>query len=60
MARLLKETPSLRRFLADELTEAYPEAVEWAADETGLLDDTFPIECPYSHDEILSRDFWPG
>ncbi len=60
IARLFKETPSLRRFLADELAEAYPESVEWAADETGLLDDTFPIECPYSHDEILSRDFWPG
>ena len=59
IARLFKETPSLRRFLESELVEAYPESVEWAADETGLLDDTFPIECPYSHDEILSRDFWP-
>ena len=59
IARLFKETPSLRRFLAEELAEAYPEAMEWAADETGLLDDSFPIECPYTHDEILSRDFWP-
>jgi hypothetical protein len=59
IARLFKETPSLRRFLAEELAEAYPESVEWAADETGLADDAFPAECPYSTDEILSRDFWP-
>lgn len=59
IARLLKENPSLRRFLAEELTAAYPEAVEWAADETGLGDDLFPIECPYGTDEILSRDYWP-
>jgi len=59
IARLLKETPSLRRFLATELSEAYPEAVEWAADETGLGDDAFPLECPYAIDDILSHDFWP-
>ncbi|HYN77922.1 MAG TPA: DUF29 domain-containing protein [Lamprocystis sp. (in: g-proteobacteria)] len=59
IARLFKETPSLRRFLADELAEAYLESVEWAADETGLADDIFPSECPYAIDEILSRDCWP-
>jgi hypothetical protein len=59
IARLFKETPSLRRFLAEELAEAYPVSVEWAADETGLADDAFPAECPYSTDEILGRDFWP-
>ncbi|WP_373507124.1 DUF29 domain-containing protein [Thiocapsa sp.] len=59
IARLFKETPSLRRFLTDELAEAYPESVEWAADETGLADESFPGACPYSIDEILSRDFWP-
>lgn len=59
IAQLFKETPSLRRFLDKELAETYPESVEWAADETGLADGTFPAECPYSTDEILSRDFWP-
>ena len=59
IARLFKQTPSLRRFLDDELTEAYPEAVEWAADETGLLDETFPTACPYAADEIVSKEFWP-
>jgi hypothetical protein len=56
---LFKETPSLRRFLTAELSEAYPEAVEWAADETGLGDDAFPMECPYAIKHILNRDFWP-
>ena len=59
IARLFKETPSLRRFLVEELAEAYPESVEWAADETGLPDETFPKECPYGTDELLSREFWP-
>jgi len=39
--------------------EGYREAVEWAADETGLADESFPADCPYSSDEVLSRDFWP-
>jgi hypothetical protein len=56
---LFKETASLRRFLTAELSEAYPEAVEWAADETGLGDDAFPVECPYAIEHILNRDFWP-
>lgn len=59
IARLFRETPSLRRFLTDELAEAYRESMEWAADETGLPDEFFPTECPYSVDELLSRDFWP-
>ncbi|WP_020507155.1 DUF29 domain-containing protein [Lamprocystis purpurea] len=59
IARLFKENPSLRRFLAEELTDAYREAVEWAADETGLGDETFPTVCHYAIDDILSRDFWP-
>jgi hypothetical protein len=59
IARLFKETPSLRRFLADELAEVYCESVEWAADATGLADETFPSACPYSIDAILSRDYWP-
>ena len=59
LARLFRETPSLRRFLSDELAQAYPDAVEWAADETGLADESFPSACPYSTEEILGRDFWP-
>ena len=59
IARLFKETPSLRRFLDGELAEAYSESVEWAADETGLLDETFPRECPYTTEEVLSRECWP-
>jgi hypothetical protein len=43
-SRLFKETPSLRRFLAAELSEAYPEAVEWA------------VECLYAIEHILNRD----
>lgn len=57
--RLLKENPSLRRFVKEEIENAYPEAVELAADETALLEDTFPASCEWEEAEIMDPNFWP-
>jgi hypothetical protein len=38
------------------LASAYAEAVERAAAETGLRSSTFPEECPYTLDQLLSAD----
>jgi hypothetical protein len=38
------------------LGEAYRKAVERAADETGLSAGSFPAECPYTLDQLLSPD----
>ncbi|MDD2760905.1 MAG: DUF29 domain-containing protein [Methylomonas sp.] len=57
--RVLKENPSLKRFVKTEMENAYPEAVELASDETALLEDTFPTSCEWEESEILSPDFWP-
>ena len=57
--KLLRESPSLRPFVAETLSEAYAEAREDALEETGLPEADFPAECPFSPDEVLSRSFLP-
>jgi hypothetical protein len=59
IARLFKQNPSLRRFLSEALRDAYGDAVELAADDTGLPVETFPGECPFTAEQVLSKDFWP-
>jgi hypothetical protein len=58
--KLLRESPSLRPFVANVLAQAYSDAREDAADETGLPESAFPTECPFTLDEVLSRSFLPG
>jgi hypothetical protein len=57
--KLLRESPSLRPFVAETLSEAYAEAREDALEETGLPETDFPAECPFTPDEVLSRSFLP-
>jgi hypothetical protein len=58
--KLLLESPSLRPFVANVLAQAYGDAREDAADETGLPESAFPAECPFTLDEVVSRSFLPG
>jgi hypothetical protein len=58
--KLLRESPSLRSFVADALSRAYADAREDAVEETGLGEGDFPTECPFALDEVLSRNFLPG
>jgi hypothetical protein len=46
----------LRNHAESVLAEVYQEAVERAAVETGLSPESFPTECAYSVDELLSFD----
>lgn len=57
---VLEESPSLRRFLPDSIAEAYPKAVAGAAKESGLPAWTFPGESPWTLEQILDEDFFPG
>jgi len=38
---------------------AYDLARGDAADEIGLAESTFPIECPWTYTEIVDMEFWP-
>jgi hypothetical protein len=53
MALLLKDSPSLRVYLQDNLQETYLDAVEMAAIETQVSVDGLPKECPYTLQELL-------
>ena len=44
----------LRSHAEEVLTEVYSEAVERAAAETGLSLERFPVECPYTLDQLLT------
>ncbi len=57
--RLLREAPSLRNALTEDLAEAYEDAVTWAAAETGLPEDSFPASCPFPLEQIMDPGFYP-
>lgn len=56
----LEDSPSLRGQWEDILIRAYRRARIEAAAETQLPESAFPMECPYTVDEVMTRDFsWP-
>ena len=59
ITKMLREMPSLRAALEDELTDAYRTAVLAAVGETGLPRNAFPDACPFSNDQILEEEFFP-
>ena len=58
--RLIERNPSLKSYLPKALTEIYPDALDLALRETSLKEENFPQECPYSLEEILNAEFFPG
>ena len=61
-ARILKrlqDSPSLRGYPAEVLDEEYATAVGRAAVETGIDRETFPLECPFTIEQVLDLDFLP-
>jgi hypothetical protein len=58
--RVLEESPSLRREVAELSREEYPAAREAASAETGFALGTFPKSLPYAPEQILDNDFYPG
>jgi len=62
IARALQRSPSLRRTLDEAFAsgDAYDEARQLAALETGLPIEMFPDACPHAAESILDPNFWPG
>ena len=56
---ILEDSPSLKNYLSQKYEDCYEEARLQAADETGLPLNTFPEECPYPTDQVMSTDFLP-
>jgi len=59
LARLLRDSPSLRPRVAVVLPASYAYARQSASDETGLSLQTFPEVCPWPAEQVLDADFWP-
>jgi hypothetical protein len=65
--RLLQDSPSLRSVLEGAMTsgrsetidDCYSDAKIQAAAETGLMIETFPVDCPYPIESILNIEFLP-
>lgn len=59
IARRIGQSPSLRDYPAEVLAEEYSYAVPQAADETGLPEDVFPSDCPFTIEQVLDPDWLP-
>jgi len=55
--RLCSDYPSLKPYLIEILVKCYAEAVEDAVDETGLIIQTFPQDCPFELEQIIEHGF---
>ena len=59
IAKLVRESPSLRPVVPQLISEAYFEARDKASQETGLPETSFPADCPFTPEQILAEDFLP-
>ena len=56
----LDDNRSLKSTLSETIVHAYRKALIMAAGETGLPKATFPHVSPWSFDQLIDPDFWPG
>ncbi len=57
--RLLDKNPSLKSYLPEAFAIGYEDGLDLAVKETNLSFDTFPLECPYSLEQVLNNNFLP-
>ena len=60
IAKLLRDSPSLRREVSEMIEADYHRTRRLARNETGLPLETFPEICPWTDEQILDEEFWPG
>ena len=56
---VLENSPSLNPFLKENISECYQKARRNAARETKLPLTTFPLECPFTPEQIIDSDYFP-
>jgi Domain of unknown function DUF29 len=54
-----KHSPSLKRYFEAIFYECYQKSRRFAAKETQLPLNTFPLECPFTQLQVLDEDFLP-
>ena len=58
LKKAFQESPSLQPYYTEIVNECYQDARELAAAETGLAIDNFPVETPFTSEEILKSDYF--
>ncbi len=59
LMRLVEDSPSLREFLRQEVSNGYTAARLLAARETGIAFGLFPEHCPFTPEQVLDLEFFP-
>jgi Domain of unknown function DUF29 len=57
--KLLRDSSSLAGQVPQMLNDEYPAARADAIDETGLSEETFSAQCPFTTEQVLDAEFWP-
>jgi Domain of unknown function DUF29 len=57
--KALQESPSLKPYFYEVLSDSYESARNLAVSETGIEFSTFPQEIPFTPDQILDPEFFP-
>jgi hypothetical protein len=60
LRRHLAQNPSLKSKLPQAREDDYGDAVLEAARQTGLAEDAFPPDCPFTTQETLDDAWWPA
>jgi hypothetical protein len=60
VAAHMADNPSLKALLRVAIEQAYGTAAIEAETETGLSGDAFPQKCPWTYEQMMDPDFWPG
>jgi hypothetical protein len=54
-----RDSPSLKRYFNEVLEKCYQKARRFASEKTGLDIKTFPVDLPFTKEEILNPDYLP-
>jgi hypothetical protein len=57
---LLAESPGLKPYLTETVTKAYEDGLDLVVQETPLDYAALPEQCPYTIEQILDLNFFPG
>ncbi|HAC63977.1 MAG TPA: DUF29 domain-containing protein [Cyanothece sp. UBA12306] len=56
---IVKDSPSLKPYLAEIFPDCYQKARRAAVNETNLPKQAFPVDCPFTQDQVLDMDYFP-
>ena len=57
--KLLRDSPSLANQVSQMIEDEYPDARADAIDETGFSENIFPLQCPFTAEQMLDREYLP-